>query len=242
MRASRYLVILGLLTVGAAAQEVDYRVSGTIVGAGGKSLAMIERTPGGSVTVTPGDEIDGASVVEIDQRYVRLRFPDQDLLVPLNGAPAEAVPRSVLSPTQPVDPYTRHVDGSEFLRAIDEISGRLAGRGAAVSGDVGDVGAGTARERTVARQTRSDAEQLGDNEREDASDSGGDPGQALADVLRGTLDIPPGVAIRNINGEPFSSVEQGLGIMERFVAQEAIVRFETYTDTEPSRPLYLFPE
>jgi hypothetical protein len=247
-----------LLLVGTAlAQDIDYRVSGTIVGVGGTSMAVIERRPEGSVIVAPGDEIDGGRVVEISERNVRLSFGDRDLLVPLNGAPAQAVAPLVPVST-PLDSNERFVSGAEFLSAIGQLSSTLPAqaRGAETAGGSGSRGSGVGSgvsggsvsaagsdNVTAANlgEVADDVSELAAQASDLASDEV-DPGEALAEMLSDIIAIPEGSSIRNINGEDFSSVREGLGLIEGYVAQDAVVRFEMFRYAEPGQPLYIFPE
>lgn len=253
MRMIRCLAIIGLAVAApAAAQQIDYRVSGTIVRQGGDSMAVIERTPGGSVIVAPGDEIDGGRVVAIAERNVRLSFSDHDLLVPLNGAEARVVPRLTSAAAVADDPYMLRLPGPRLLSAINELSSEYSGQSSLAAaaadnarGNRNGANGGTVRAMRDGTDQESgetvDLRSLDDLANEGRDDSG-DPGEALAKLLDGIIDMPPGATIRNVNGETFSSVEQGLRIVGGFIAQNEVVRFELYTDAVPSHPLYLFPE
>jgi hypothetical protein len=200
---------------GALAQEDRYRVAGTVLLTQGRSVAMIVRDGGDTVSVAVGDELDNGRVVEISEHYVRVSFPGEDLLLPLSGGPGDVVPTTVSASTQPLpgqpvtdavphDLYWRHVPSKQLLFAVDELGARLQREG-----------------------TQSGAPE--------------DSGRALTSLLDGLIGFPKGAVVRSINGESFASVAQGLDIVEKLLEQPVVLRFEL-DGTAEARPLYVFPQ
>lgn len=210
------VLVLGTLSccLCAAAQEDRYRVAGTVLMPQGRSTAIIERTPGDTITVAVGDALDAGRVSEISERYVRVSFPGRDLLLPLSGGPAEIVATARPPAQQPTegatttreraDLYAQRVPAKQLLFAIDELSVRL--------------------------------------QREGFTGNSKESGRDLARLLEGPIGFPEGTVIREINGQSFSSVAEGLEIVESLLAieQPAALRFALAGDS--ARPLYVFPQ
>jgi hypothetical protein len=223
MDSRRTLSVLGLLgcyvgCAAAGAQEAAYRVAGTMVVSAGRSLAVIERAAADTVLVGPGDELDGGRVIEVGDRYVRLRFSDRDLLLPLTGGPAQIVPAPAHTPPSasphealpgpsPHEAFSRHVPSRQLALAVDKLSAALEHDGTPV-------------------------ERAGNDD---------DAGRVIADLLDELIGFPVGAVIRTINGQSFSSVMQGLEIVQALAEQAVPVRFEL-DGTDSRQPLYVFPE
>jgi len=201
------------LTAAAGAQDWDaYRVAGTLTSSAGQRMAIVELPDDESLLVAEGDELDGGEVVEIGERFVRLRFVDTDLLLPLSGGPAEAVPSLALGGAAPDDPHARRVPTTQLLIALDQLGESLE------------------RQRTPQPGAAAQA----DDDRA--------PQMELADRLRGLLDLPAGAGISNINGQAFASVAEGLGMVERLLSEGELVRFELERDGPFAGPIYVYPE
>jgi hypothetical protein len=223
MDSRRTLSVLALLgcyagCVAVGAQEATYRVAGTMVVSAGRSLAVIERAAADAVLVGPGDELDGGRVIEIGERYVRLSFPDRDLLLPLTGGPAQIVPASAHTPpsalpheappgTSPHEAFSRRVPSRQLAFAVDKLSAALEHDAAPVQR------AGYAA----------------------------DAGRVIASLLDELIGFPAGSAVRTINGQSFSSVAQGLDLVQALAEQGLTVRFEL-DGPESGQPLYVFPD
>jgi hypothetical protein len=122
----------------ARAQPPDFRLSGVLYSSDGRSLAIIERSAGSSVTVGQGDRIDTGYVAEIGDRYVRLSFPERDVLLPLSGLAGAVVQstfavnvRNGLAP-DPAAPNIRQITNTPaFLSALTEIEDAIRASGSA---------------------------------------------------------------------------------------------------------------
>jgi hypothetical protein len=215
MRGLVFCACIGLgLSISAEGQEHRYRVAATVVAVGGESKALIERATGDSILVAPGDEIDGATVIEIGERFVRLRFADEDLLLPLSAGEPESVPH-LPGPSHESDPFNLHVAGRQLMFAVSELVENL--------------------ERDGSRsETESDSEVEGEATTEQRRE--------LTRLLGGLIKFPEKSVIRNINGESFASVEDGLEAVESLLANSLVLRFELDESPEPGKPFYVFPE
>jgi hypothetical protein len=200
----------------AAAQQDGYRVAGTVLMSQGRSTAIIVRAPGDTITVKVGDALDDGRVVAIDERYVRVTFPGRDLLLPLSGGPAEVVSTTSTIAAQPI-----------VNEAIDPAREALYSR------------------HLPKKQLLFAIDELSVRlEREGSADD--DPensGPALTRLLEGPIGFPDGAVIRDINGQSFSSVAEGLDIVESVLELEHSepLRFGLAGASGP-RPLYVFPQ
>jgi hypothetical protein len=217
MRIRAAAALLGLLGVcfATAAQQDRYRVAGTVLMPQGRSVALVVRPGGDTVSVAAGDDLDGGRVVEIGERFVRVSFPGQDLLLPLSGGPAEVVatasaagrapqPTPTVTDAASRDLYMRRMPSKQLLFAVDALAAGL--------------------EREV-----------------EPSGSDEETGRKLTSLLDGVIGFPRGSVIRDINGQRFSSVAEALEMVEKLVEQPVAVRFGLEGAPEP-RPLYVFPE
>lgn len=78
--------VLGLYVVWAASGE--YRLSGIVRLDGGERLAVIQRPQGNHQIYRADDEVDGNRLLEIGDRWVRIRFPDGEHRLFLSGGEA----------------------------------------------------------------------------------------------------------------------------------------------------------
>jgi hypothetical protein len=184
------------------AQATDYRVSGVVFGSSGRSLAIVERAAQDSVLLGVGDSLDEGEVLEIGERFVRVRFEHEDLLLPLSGGPAQTV-------------------SSE--------SSSLVIRDASAPGIHG----------VLTHRLLGELEQIRDS-LDNRDDSTRDPQLALTEQIRDLIGLPAGAVIKNINGESFASVAEGISLLEMPLHEQTLIRLEL-EGGEYYEPLYLQP-
>lgn len=181
---------------------MQYRVSGLIFGSDGQSLAIVERSQGGSVLVGVGDELDDGRLIEIGESFVRVRFTGEDLLLPLSGGPALIAPSASSSLLRP----NEHAPGIHGVLS-DQLLVELDGIRKSFDSPQGSTQCAQA---------------------------------AFSEQLRDLIDLPAGTVIKNINGEAFTSVAEGVGLLEALLRERALIRLEFVGD-ESYEPIYFQP-
>ena len=213
IKRNAFLVIAFLITGLAGAQDWDaYRVAGTLTSSDGRRMAIVELPGEKSTLVAEGDAVGEGYVAEISAEWLLIGGLDEgELRLPLSGGPAQSAPSLTQGDAVRDDPSFRRVPTTPLLIALDQISESLASQ--------------RAPQAAAAVRSEDDSE----------------PQIELADHLRELLDLPPGVGIDNINGEEFTSVAEGLGMVERLLNEGTFVRLELESE-EAQNPIYIFPE
>lgn len=96
--AAALLAWVTVSLVGWAASD-DYRLSGIVGLDGGERRAVIKRPQGDQQIYRAADEVDGNPILEIGDRWVRIRFPDGERRLSLSGG--KAVEASPAAETRP---------------------------------------------------------------------------------------------------------------------------------------------
>jgi hypothetical protein len=193
---------------------MDYRVAGVITGSDG-SLAIIERPEGASILVGPGDDIDGGEIVGIDDKGVRIRFPDEELLLPLSGGPAERL-RLDQSEVASVD----QIDAAHFDREVSRWDAMIEWPEISQSVSASDQTLGADAD------PKSDADKTIVAQLE------------LADRLKALFDLPSGVRVVDINGEPVTTLTGALSQIGDLLDTGNVIRF----GLDQAGAVYIFPQ
>ena len=230
------LSILCAASGAVAAEDPGYRVAGVVTASEG-NLAIIERPAGESVLVGPGDEVDDGQVLSIDETAVRIRFPDEELLLPLSGEAGERLPlsqatavsaKSNIQPQKDTDVYTSYgrIDMSGISYAKSSTSSK-SGSGSKPSSN---------NTSSAARRT------------DNAAASGGDPKSAennapaeLARRLGPHTGLPEGLNVIDVNGQPVTAAGDSQKQIEAMLAEGTIVRLRVDGE-DAGGVIYIHPE
>ena len=225
MRLIVLIAVAVLMPAIAGSAPADYRLAGVLSISEGRSLAIIEKSPGDTVLVRVGDRVGGGEVVAIGSNSVKLRFDDGEVRLTLSGAPANEreVQQAGNAPGATTDDSMRTVPIKQTLIALDRIEASLPTAIEAGNETVGGRTAERAAEETAAKDTK-------------------EAGKQLATALAGLFKLPTDVAIENINGESFRSAKEGLAKVMRTVGDGEVVRLEMQqTPDHPVFPVYINP-
>lgn len=131
MRKHSFLACLLLLAFGSSAVAADpqrgYRLAG-VLSAGDSYVGFLELPQGEQVLVRLGSVVDGGTVVAFDAKSLRIRFPDRDVELSLEGSGhpvvATAAPPVVLGGDEQGHVIRRDVDAAGLHAGLQQSTGK----------------------------------------------------------------------------------------------------------------------
>ena len=116
------LAVAGIAAAGGG--EAPYRLSGTAVISGGRSVAIVTLAGGESILIREGDAFDGGEVAAISEEWITLRSPDGERRIWLAGGektpapPEEASSAAVLKREARADHVVVEVDAHSLAQEV----------------------------------------------------------------------------------------------------------------------------